>query len=63
MKVVVDLGTGGPGQAQAAGEAAISCHHSAEWSKMESWKPITSKDDLIFNIMSRKTKQLPESDR
>ncbi|GAB1292325.1 Transmembrane protein 126A [Apodemus speciosus] len=30
---------------------------------MESHKPSTSKDDLIFNIISRKIKQLPEPDR
>lgn len=35
-KVVVNSDAGGPGQAQVAGEAAISCRHSAEWSKMKS---------------------------
>lgn len=60
---MVDLGMGGPGQALVAGEEAISLRHSTEWSKNESYKLITSKDDLIFNIISRKIKQLPESDR
>ncbi|XP_032749114.1 transmembrane protein 126A [Rattus rattus] len=32
-------------------------------SNMEGHKPSTNKDDLIFNIIPRKIKQLPESDR